>query len=221
MEVALIRYTEDPYSVLYFAGKSCARKDISFQEVAEDVPLAEKQAFIRKLIEKGHESVLEHVTFTFSIGGVSRITTHQLVRHRIASYSQYSHRRYDRTPSFVLPPSFSSLPPELLKRTKRLLWNAVDLYASLVEAGVDEEDARYLLPQALSTHIVVTFNTRSLRNFFRLRLSPQASLEIRELAARMFDLVYSVAPALFEDLLEERRRAGDGGAFLTVRGGSG
>ncbi|MCS7241248.1 FAD-dependent thymidylate synthase [Candidatus Caldatribacterium sp.] len=209
MKVDLIHYTNDPYSVVYFAGKSCVYggRELSWDQVAA-TPLEEKEQFIRKLIAQGHESVLEHVTFTFRIYDVSRVLTHQLVRHRIASYSQLSHRRLVKEPSFVVPDGILNLPDEKQKVVKRFFMTAVQLYNSLIREGVPEDEARYVLPQGITTTIVATFNARSLRNFLRLRLAKDASFEIRELAATIFDLVAPIAPVLVEDLRSLRYEQG-------------
>jgi len=203
MNVELIRYTDDPYSVIYFAGKACAYDHLSFRPVVEGVSREEKERFIERLIRAGHESVLEHVSFTFYIQGISRVASHQLVRHRMASYSQLSHRRMVKSPSFILPDSLSGLEEKELGTVKNFLLVATKLYNSLVEGGIPEEDARYFLPQAVTTSIVVTFNLRSLRNFLRLRMAPQASPEIRELASRIFEMVSSLFPAFFVDFSVE------------------
>lgn len=202
MQVDLIAWTEDPYSVVYFAGKVCAHKDMTFEK-AKSAPLEEKEEYIRKLIAMGHESVLEHVTFTFFIRDVSRVMTHQLVRHRIASYSQLSHRREDKGISFVIPDSILEMSDDQQRVVKHYLLTSCRLYSSLIKAGVPAEDARYFLPQALTTNIVVTMNVRSLRNFLSLRLSEDAAWEIREVASKMFGLVHSIAPVFVEDFLEE------------------
>lgn len=199
MQVNLIRYTDRPYDLVYFAGKACAYKDVAYEDV-ECVPIEEKEAFIQRLIRDGHESVLEHVTFTFHIHDISRVATHQLVRHRIASYSQYSHRRLDECPSFIIPDSVGALDEGKLKVVRDFLLTSVQVYSSLIQTGVPPEDARYFLPSGLTTSIVVTFNVRSLRNFLKLRLSRYAQGEIRELAKEMLRLVMAVAPAFFYDL---------------------
>jgi thymidylate synthase (FAD) len=200
--VDLITWTDDPYSVVYFAGKVCAHRDMTFDQ-AKSAPVEEKEAYIRKLIAMGHESVLEHVTFTFYIKDVSRVMTHQLVRHRIASYSQLSHRREDKEMSFVIPDSVLELPEDQQKTIKQYLFTSSMLYNSLLKAGVPAEDARYFLPQALTTNIVVTMNARSLRNFLWLRLNEDAAWEIREVASQMYNLVRAIAPVFVEDLYVE------------------
>ena len=145
----------------------------------------------------GHTSTFEHVSFTFAIEGVSRVLTHQLVRHRIASYSQQS-QRYVKEHDFerIVPPSIARDPA--VKARFDELCNAIQgFYNDMTEAGIPAEDARYILPNATETKIVVTMNARSLLHFFELRCCSRAQWEIRELANRMLEEVRQVAPVLF------------------------
>ncbi|MEE9202881.1 MAG: FAD-dependent thymidylate synthase, partial [Dehalococcoidia bacterium] len=138
----------------------------------------EAAKLINRLISAGHLSPLEHASFTFSLEGISRVTSHQLVRHRLASYTQRS-QRYVRMgePKFVTPPSLSAT-PELRSRFEDGVRAAFGLYSELVEAGVAEEDARYLLPSAMETEVVMTMNARELIAASALRLCPRAQWEI-------------------------------------------
>lgn len=156
---------------------------------------------LRHAISSGHESVLEHANFTFAIEGISRACSHQLVRHRIASYSQQSQR-------YVKMDDFDIVTPQSIKDNM----DAWDDYATLVQYVHDlydvfvndyhipEEDARYILPNACCTNIVVTMNARELRHFFGLRLCKRAQWEIRELAESMLEVCKAVDPELFEDV---------------------
>lgn len=156
---------------------------------------------IKKLIKKGHTSVIEHVVYTFSIKGISRVCSHQLVRHRIASYSQQSHR-------YVKVDKDSFVEPESIKKSKytKLLWdNYLDtvfyLYDKFIDEGMLKEDARFILPNAVKTELIMTINARSLRNFFQQRLDKESQWEIRELASKMLDLLPKVhKEILFNDL---------------------
>jgi thymidylate synthase (FAD) len=154
---------------------------------------------LKEAVERGHHSVLEHAVFTFSLEGVSRAMTHQLVRHRIASYSQQSQRyvRSDRA-DYVTPPEVASrhAAKEAFDTAISEVWSA---YGHLVELGVPDEDARYLLPNAATTNITVTMNARELLHFFRLRLCLRAQWEIREVAGLMLREAVRVAPAIFSE----------------------
>ncbi len=190
MKVELVRYTHDPVVTAGRAGGVCYDK-----EEKEDYG-----KFIMGIVRSGHESVIEHVVFTFRIEGVSRACTHQLVRHRIASYSQRSQRYVDEGEfDYVIPPSI-----ERSEKAKREFEETMDFlikkYEQLKEIGVTKEDARFVLPNACTTTIVATMNARSLRNFFKVRMEKHAQWEIRTLAGKMYDLVHEVAPELFEDL---------------------
>lgn len=169
---------------------------------------------LREAIRSGHESVLEHAVFTFEVKGVSRALTHQLVRHRIASYSQQSQR-------YVNMDEFEYVTPDWIEqswfddsegvgngnwgsgRLKDLYDSEMErlasLYSLMVESGVPEEDARYILPNACTTNIIVTMNARELRHFFSLRCCERAQWEIRELANRMLKICKEVSPIIFED----------------------
>lgn len=202
MDLYLVNYDKSAPQVVYLAYRVCRTKDI--------VPLALKLAngeiqpdmeMVKKYIAKGHESPLEHVHYTWLAVGVSRNLTHQLVRHRIASYSQYSHRSRDARLSFIVPDEIYHHQDEKVRDlATRLLDTTTQVYNSLVEIGVSPDSARYLLPTATSTNILYTFNARSLRNFLRLRCSKHASDEIHELASAMYQQVMKIHPWFYEDL---------------------
>lgn len=190
MKVELVRYTHDPVVAAGRAGGVCYDK-----EEKEDYG-----KFIQGIVRRGHESVIEHVVFTFRVEGVSRACTHQLVRHRIASYSQRSQRYVDEGEfDYVIPPSVQQS-EEARKEFEQTMDLLIGEYEKLRDMGIPKEDARFVLPNACTTTIVVTMNARSLRNFLRVRLERHAQWEIRQLAQEMFDLVNEVARPLFEDL---------------------
>ena len=197
MQVKLIGFTrgtdfEDPERLVEFAGRVCHRSE---EKMGND----SQREFIAKLKQWGHLSPLEHISATFFIRGISRACSHQLVRHRLASYSQQSQRYVDESSfEYVTPPSVNGKEKEkIFRETMEII---KDQYGRLVAAGVPQEDARYLLPNACSTAIVVTMNARELRHFFQLRLHPSAQWEIREMAKTMLSLVKERAPSLFEDI---------------------
>lgn len=190
IKVELVRYTSDPVEAAGRAAGICWNK-----EEKEDYG-----SFVKRVIQKGHESVIEHVSFTFRIEGVSRALTHQLVRHRIASYSQRSQRFVDEGEfTYVIPPNVEK-DEEARKLFIGFMEDSKDLYHRLRDMGIPKQDARFVIPNACESKIYVTMNARSLRNFLRLRLAKDAQWEIRELAMRMFDLAFEVSPELFEDL---------------------
>jgi len=194
LKVELVAYTPNPVEL---CGRAAG---VSYdKEEKEDYG-----AFIRRIVALGHESVLEHASFTFRVEGISRALSHQWVRHRICSFTQRSQRRVDESRGgYVLPPLDyleEKKREEVRGKMEAFIKSSFDLYRELREAGVRAEDARYVLTNATETKIYWTANARELRHFFRLRLHKESQWEIRQMAQQMFDLVYRVAPPLFEDL---------------------
>jgi thymidylate synthase (FAD) len=147
----------------------------------------------------GHLSVLEHASFTFGIEGISRATSHQLVRHRLASYSQQSQRYVAASaPEFVVPPSIEKDAAKK-KNFEAAVRKIYREYAKLLEQGIPAEDARYLLPNAAHTKIIVTMNARELIHFFNLRCCERAQWEIRDMATMMLKLAKKTAPFIFRE----------------------
>lgn len=197
MQVKLLRYTPEPEKTVAMSARLCY-SPIGAAQLEEKITDEQAAKLVRKLVEMGHFSTLEHVTFTFAIEGVSRVLTHQLVRHRIASYSQQS-QRYVKEHDFetILPLSIAAKPAER-EKFEKLMSEIRNLYTEWTEMGIPAEDARYILPNAAETKIVVTMNVRALYNFFRLRCCSRAQWEIRALAEKMLAEVKEVAPVLFE-----------------------
>ncbi len=197
MHVELLAYTPDPEGVVYTAARTCySPKGVG--EIVKERGVSPKR-LLEQIKASGHHSVLEHAAFTFGIGGISRVTTHQLVRHRIASYSQKSQRYVEETGfRCVIPPSIESEPAaaDLFRRT---VDRCRDAYLRLREMGVSKEDARYLLPSGGETQIVVTMNARELLHFFSLRCCHRAQWEIRAMAVEMLRLCSKKAPLIFRD----------------------
>jgi thymidylate synthase (FAD) len=196
MKVELIAVTKylrgngTPEELLEHAGRVCYR--------------SEKRGgaanFLQARIREGHESIIEHASATFEISGISRACSHQLVRHRIASYSQESQRYVDLSdPNLVVPPGVAQS-PEAMRIWDDLTGRMKRAYRDLRELGARKEDARFLLPNATATRIVVTMNFRELRHFFRIRCDRAAQWEIRALAQEILRLTYQVAPSVFQDL---------------------
>ncbi len=220
MKVNLISHTPDPERLAATAAKLCySSSDID--SLRDGLTEEKIKSFIDMLVSVGHESVMEHVSFTFGIEGISRACSHQLVRHRIASYSQKSQRYVNENGfEFVTPPEIEAI-PEAKSEFDRIMNEITDSYARiadllteshrkrLVSEGLDEksalskarktanEDARFILPNACETKIVVTMNVRSLFNFFRHRCCQRAQWEIRAVADEMLRLCMEVAPDIF------------------------
>ena len=150
-------------------------------------------------LEKGHVSVIEHASFTFSLEGISRACSHQLVRHRLASYTQQSQRYVElQDPdTFVIPETIQEN-PEAQKIFQNLLKAQFETYQKLIAMGIPKEDARFILPNATRTNIIVTMNARELLHFFSLRCCGRAQWEIREVANQMLKLAKEAAPIIFE-----------------------
>jgi thymidylate synthase (FAD) len=153
---------------------------------------------IDRILELGHYAVLEHASFTFAVEGVSRVLTHQLVRHRLASFAQQSQRyvAFEEGFAYETPPAIAAR-PELQHRFDAAMRYAAEAYRELCRAGIAAEDARFVLPNAAHSRIIITMNARELRHFFRLRCCRRAQWEIRALAVKMLETVMAVAPSLF------------------------
>jgi len=196
MEVKLIAHTPDPDRVCAAAAFTSWKK-LSTRKLFESLDDEEAKAFLEKVLGFGHLSVTEHASFTFSVRGISRACSHQLVRHRMASYTQQSQRyvkfKKDQV-RYVVPKSVKESPYR--ERYDRLMKDIAGFYEEMCQV-VPAEDARYILPNAVETNIVVTMNARELNHFFGLRLCERSQWEIRELAERMLEEVKKVAPTLF------------------------
>jgi thymidylate synthase (FAD) len=181
-----------PEALLEHAGRACYRSQTR----------GDAGRFLRARIREGHESIVEHASVTFEISGISRACSHQLVRHRLASYSQESQRYVDMSaPEFVVPPAVAQNPQA------EAVWDeftgqVTQAYHRLRELGVRKEDARFVLPNATATRIIVTMNFRTLRHFISVRCDKAAQWEIRALAVDMLRRVHAIAPSVFGDLYD-------------------
>lgn len=198
MKVTLIAHTPGPDRLAAVAARVCYSEQ-GAEEIIESIGNNTIERRVKACVKSGHHSVIEHAVFTFSIEGISRVTSHQLVRHRIASYSQQS-QRYVRMKEedirFVVPDSIDK-DVEIGKRYRGMLSLCAEHYHKLLSAGIPAEDARYILPSAMCTNIVVTMNARELLHFFELRCDKAAQWEIREMACKMRERVREVAPIIF------------------------
>lgn len=199
MEVSVIKNTSNPEILIYIAGKRCYSGEESKDlfNSAYTQKKTEINRFIRKLLENGHLSPLEHASITYAIDGISRACSHQLVRHRLASYSQQS-QRYTKinTPEYVIPPGIAEN-PEAKNLFEEYLFQGQKLYTLLTSLGIKKEDARYIIPQAWNTKIIVTMNFRELLHFFKLRTDKAAQWEIRKMAERMKTEAGKICPVIF------------------------
>lgn len=214
MNVKLLAHTPNPEAVIASAARLCYSSATidDLMKKSEDGESTRK--YIDMLMSLGHESPIEHVSFTFGIEGISRACSHQLVRHRIASYSQKSQRYVNETQfEYVTPDAIASDPvtKDVYDETMQLLQGRYDfirtgLIQKYVKDGMDEkaaekkanEDARMILPNACCTSIIVTMNIRSLFNFFKHRCCNRAQWEIRAVANEMFRQCMEVAPNIFK-----------------------
>ena len=198
IKVTLLSHTPEPERMVASSARLCYSPS-SASDLVEGMSQQNVEKMVNMLVAMGHDSPLEHVSFTFGIDGVSRTLTHQLVRHRIASYNQQS-QRYVAAHNFeyVTPPSIAEK-PEAKAKYDALMEEIRKAYDSFVEMGVDKEDARYILANATETKIIVTMNARSLLHFFNLRCCYRAQWEIRELANLMLAECKKVAPLLFKN----------------------
>lgn len=195
----LISHTPEPEKVVSIAAKLCYSKSDVDGLITGVLTGNDTEKFIDKLKGMGHESPLEHVSFTFAIEGVSRTLTHQLVRHRIASYSQKSQRYVSENDfEYIVPPSIAR-DSQAKEKFENLMCTIRQAYNELASMDIPKEDARYVLPNATETKIIVTMNARSLFNFFSLRCCTHAQWEIRQLANLMLAEVQKVAPILFKN----------------------
>ena len=196
MNVKLIGFTPNPEKLPAMAAK--LTHDITKPEELDKSSDKELNAILEHVMNLGHTSVIEHTSFTFAISDVSRSLTHQLVRHRIASYAQQSQRYVNlNEPNYITPPKIANN-NEMKKAYDETMKNIWKEYNKLLEMDIPAEDSRYVLPNAACTNIIVTMNARSLLNFFELRCCQHAQWEIRQLANKMLKQVKEVAPTIFK-----------------------
>lgn len=215
-KVELMAITPQAEDVIERACRTCY---LSFHRYD---PPSSTEELIKKVIKKRHHSVLEHASATFRIKGGSRVFTHEMVRHRLMSPSQESQRyvEYGKTKEFefVTPPSIEA--SSFKDRFNKTALELKDFYEEMVKAGVPKEDARYILPNATVSEIVVSANFRELRHIFEVRCVPRAHWEIREICLEMLKIMKKEAPVVFWDFIideenkiahrEEDIDAGDG-----------
>ncbi len=200
MKVKLINYTKDPEKIVAQSARLCYSA-LDIEDLREKLSNESIIKLIKKIMKLGHYSVLEHATFTFAIEGISRVTSHQLVRHRLASFSQQS-QRYVK----IKEKGFPYVVPKSIEKNKKLAKIFIDtlkeldgIYRLLLSQNIEAEDARYILPQAVKTKIILTANARELLHIFKLRCCNRAQWEIKEVAIKMLQEVEDIAPTIFEN----------------------
>lgn len=218
MEVKLIAMTDamwegkpagslaSPEQVCNHAAKTCTSEDAgtmigTWYVDDEPVPVWNDLEMkpLMAALRSGHESVMEHAVYTFEVKGVSRALSHQLVRHRVASYAQQSQRYVNKVAFEYVTPESIRDNPNSLEQYEWGMKAIQKVYNIMLSFGIPEEDARYILPNACTTNIVLTANARELRHIFALRTCTRAQEEIRELAEKMLKICKEVSPTIFED----------------------
>ncbi len=205
LKVLLLRHTPEPEGTVAMAAKLCySPSDI--EALRDKVSAKDQRGFVERLTAMGHMTPVEHVSFTFAVEGISRACSHQLVRHRLASYSQQSQRYVSEEAGFdyVIPPSIKKNARarkafiQFMKEAQEA-YNAMvtELRADGIKGEAANQDARFVLPNAAETKIVVTMNARELLHFFRLRCCNRAQWEIQAVADRMLELAKKTAPTIF------------------------
>ena len=200
MKVELLSITPDAEKIIEKAGRTCYLSSKAETE-------KQRQKFIKSLVKNGHHSVLEHACATFKISGVSRSLTHQLVRHRLCSYSQQSQRYVDES-------NFEYIEPDSIKANSiahtiftEFMDEAKSTYSRLRKLGIKKEDARFVLPNATSTTIVVTANFREWRHIIELRGQSSAQWEIRKLVIEILKILKKYAPSVFYDFEIDKEKS--------------
>jgi thymidylate synthase (FAD) len=194
MQVDLLAITLNAERLIEEAGRTC------YQSSCKIGPGSEKE-FVRKIIENGHHSVLEHAYATFRITGASRSFTHQLVRHRLCSFSQQSQRYVNEKSFAFVEPSSIAENREAHGTFLRFMADAKKVYEKMQKLGIRNEDARFVLPNAVQSEIVLSANFRELRHMFCLRCGRHAQWEIREVTLQMLRIVKKQAPSVFGDFI--------------------
>jgi len=198
--VELVRHTLDGEALMALAAKLCyAGGDLN--SLLEKIQKNDQRAFIRKVLAMGHESVTEHVSFTFLIEGVSRSLLAQLTRHRIASFSVQSQRYvgYENGFGYIVPPAVEALGTEAVSEYTAQMDQMLQWYQTWQRKLGTNEDARFVLPNACETRLLMTMNAREIKHFLELRMCRRAQWEIRQLAETIFALCYAQTPELFAD----------------------
>jgi thymidylate synthase (FAD) len=199
MNVKLIRYTPEPEKLVAIAARLCY-SPVGVEELDKQLDDEAAKKLIKFVIKSGHLSTTEHAYFTFAIEGISRALSHQLVRHRIASFNQQSQRyvKFKENYEYITPDSIK-LNEKINEKYKKFVEDIHKFYEEMLNEGIEAEDARYILPNSSETKMIVTMNARELLHFFTVRCCNRAQTEIRRLAIEMLKNVKKVAPVIFEN----------------------
>lgn len=207
MQVKLLACTPDPEALCALAAQNCYSKHTTDERTKNGKILTPTgvQNMLNRVIRSGHHSTIEHASFTFAIEGVSRSLLAQITRHRIASFSVMSQRyvKLDE-PSFVTPPSMAECATlwngnyGAIEEFEMQMRNAWESYNKLLKMGIPAEDARYVLPNACTTNIIMTMNGRELLHFLSLRCCNRTQWELREVAWEIHCQLMEVAPEIFK-----------------------
>ena len=202
MKVKLLTHTPEPGKIIAAAAKLCYSNKVDIDSIMDDLTPENTEKLIDDLMNSGHESPLEHVSFTFAVEGVSRNFTHELVRHRLASYSQRSMRYCSESNCEIIKPDKFKRVARYTEKEKKtfddIAKESIAAYNELLDQGVSKEDARYILPNGTATRIIFTMNLRTLLHFFNLRCCRRAMGEMREVAFEMLRLCRNISPVLFK-----------------------
>ena len=191
MKIELLSITNNAEELIEKSARICYNSKINKDK---------RKEFLQNLIKKGHLSILEHATATFKISGVSRALSHQLVRHRLASYSQKSQRYVNQNNfEYITPPDIEK-DYKLFNEYENLMMDIQKFYNKMLKAGIKKEDARFILPNATKTELIMTANFREWRHIIELRCSKKSQWEIRRLFEEILKILYNESPIIFEDL---------------------
>jgi len=199
MKVRLIRHTPEPEKLVAIAARLCY-SPVGVEDLDEKLDLGSAQKLVRFVIKSGHLSTIEHVCFTFAVEGISRVLSHQLVRHRMASFNQQSQRyvKFKENYEYIVPDSIKQN-EKINEKYNNFISDIHKFYEEMLESGIEAEDARYILPNSSETKMIITMNARELLHFFTLRCCNRAQAEIRDLSTLMLKKVKKAAPSIFEN----------------------
>jgi len=208
VKVTLLSYTRNPQRTIYASARQCYSQESAAYIYRRNKKISSEKLkkFIAHLVERGHLSPLEHVTFTFAIEGISRVCTHQLVRHRLASYSQQSQRYVSMENCHFIVPPLIKKNPDAYREFKKAIVSAKEAYKRLQALLAEDkhikreeinQDLRFILPQATETKIVMTMNVRELLHFLGERMCMRAQWEIRTLASKVYTICKKILPEVF------------------------
>lgn len=200
-KVDILTIPDNILKTVYTACRTCYSSEFPVNIWGNASEEEKMLKLVKKVVESGHHSTLEHCFIVFSISGVSRACTHQIVRHRHMSFSQKSQRYVTEKGEFeyIIPPTLKNSP--LLEEYKEFMKTTSDFYAKMISEGIPAEDARFVLPNAASSSMVASLNIRELIHLANLRLCTNAQLEIRTVVNKMCNLVIEKEPWLKEYLV--------------------